>query len=50
MADLKKYAEEFVAFCNKNWEAIVKFVDKVWAFLKDTIFKDDSPFATTASK
>lgn len=50
MADLKKYAEKFVAWCNANWEAIVKFTDKLWQFLKDTILKDDSIWGTNASK
>ncbi len=50
MADLKIYAEKFVTWCNDNWAAIVKFVDKVWDFLKDTIFKDDSIWATDGTK
>ncbi len=37
-------------FITANWEKFVKLVDEIWKFLKDTIFKDDSPFATTASK
>lgn len=36
-----------VNFLNNNWAEFVKLVDKIWAFLKDTILKDDSPFATT---
>lgn len=34
-------------FITANWEAFVKLVDKIWQFLKDTILKDDSIFATT---
>lgn len=34
-------------FITANWESFVKLIDKLWAFLKETIFKDDSPFATT---
>ncbi len=34
-------------FITANWAEFVKLIDKLWAFLKDTIFKDDSPFATT---
>lgn len=37
-----------VNFLNANWAEFVKLVDKIWAFLKDTIFKDDSPWATDA--
>ncbi len=36
-----------INFLNANWAEFVALVHKVWAFLKDTIFKDDSPFATT---
>ena len=35
-------------FLNKNWAEFVRIVDKIWKFLKDTILKDDSIFATTA--
>ena len=35
-------------FLNENWAEFVKLVDKIWKFLKDTILKDDSIFATTA--
>ena len=38
-----------VEFLNANWEEFVKIVDKIWKFLKDTILKDDSIFATTAA-
>ena len=38
-----------VNFLNANWAKFVELVDKIWKFLKDTILKDDSPFATTAS-
>ncbi len=34
-------------FLNANWAEFVKLVDKIWAFLKDTILKDDSIWATT---
>ena len=34
-------------FLNAHWADFVKLVDKIWAFLKDTILKDDSIFATT---
>ena len=37
-----------VNFLNENWANFVKLVDKIWAFLKETILKDDSIFATTA--
>lgn len=37
-----------VNFLNANWKAFVELVDKIWAFLKETILKDDSIFATTA--
>lgn len=47
MADM---ITKVVNFLNKNWAEFVKLVDEIWKFLKDTIFKDDSPFATTASK
>ena len=33
-------------FLNANWAEFVKLVDKIWAFLKDTILKDDSIWAT----
>lgn len=32
---------------NANWADFVELVKKVWDFLKDTILKDDSPWATT---
>lgn len=32
-------------FIETNWKAIVDWFDKLWAFLKDTILKDDSPWA-----
>ncbi len=35
-------------FITANWEKFVKLVDEIWKFLKDTILKDDSIFATTA--
>ena len=35
-------------FLNANWANFVELVDKIWKFLKDTILKDDSIFATTA--
>lgn len=37
-------------FITANWEKFVKLVDEIWKFLKDTIFKDDSIWGTTASK
>ena len=37
-----------VNFLNAHWAEFVKLVDKIWKFLKDTILKDDSIFATTA--
>ena len=37
-----------VEFLNANWKEFVEIVDKIWKFLKDTILKDDSIFATTA--
>lgn len=37
--------EGFIAFLNDNWKAIVEFFDKLWAFAKETILKDDSPWA-----
>lgn len=37
--------DSFVAFLNENWKAIVEFFDKLWAFAKETILKDDSPWA-----
>ena len=36
-------------FLNANWAEFVKIVDKIWAFLKETILKDDSIFGTTAA-
>lgn len=36
-----------VNFLNANWAKFVELVDKIWKFLKDTILKDDSIFATT---
>ena len=45
MADI---ITKVVNFLNANWAEFVKIVDKIWAFLKETILKDDSPFATTA--
>lgn len=44
MADM---ITKVVNFLNANWAEFVKLVDKIWDFLKKTIFKDDSPFATT---
>ena len=35
-------------FLNANWAKFVELVDKIWKFIKDTILKDDSIFATTA--
>ena len=35
-------------FITANWEKFVKLVDEIWKFLKNTILKDDSIFATTA--
>lgn len=32
-------------FIEENWNAIVAWFDKLWAFLKDTILRDDNPFA-----
>lgn len=37
-------------FLNANWEAFVKLVDQIWAFLKETILKDDSIFGTEAAE
>lgn len=37
--------EGFIAFLNENWKAIVEFFDKLWAFAKETVLKDDSIFA-----
>ncbi len=39
-----------VNFLNANWANFVKLVDKIWAFLKETILKDDSIFATSAAE
>ena len=44
MIDLNAYWKNFIAFLNDNWKAIVEFFDKLWAFAKDTILKDDSIF------
>ena len=41
MADM---IAKVVNFLNANWAEFVKLVDKIWAFLKDTILKDDSIF------
>lgn len=37
-----------VNFLNANWAEFVTLVNKVWDFLKKTILKDDSIFATSA--
>lgn len=44
MADM---IAKVVNFLNANWEEFVKLVDKIWAFLKETILKDDSIFSET---
>ena len=44
MIDLNASWANFIAFLNENWRAIVEFFDKIWAFAKDTILKDDSIF------
>lgn len=44
MIDLSASWADFVAFLNDNWKAIVEFFDKLWAFAKETILKDDSIF------
>ncbi len=36
-------------FLNENWKGFVELVEKIWAFLKDTILKDDSVFSTDAN-
>lgn len=36
-------------FLNANWEKFVKLVDQIWAFLKETILKDDSIFGETGA-
>ena len=45
MIDLNASCNNFIKFLNDNWKAIVEFFDKLWAFAKDTILKDDSPWA-----
>lgn len=45
MIDLNASWANFIAFLNENWKAIVEFFDKIWAFAKETILKDDSIFA-----
>ena len=35
-------------FLNAHWAEFVKLVDTIWKFIKATVFKDDSIFATTA--
>ena len=45
MIDLTASWDNFIKFLNDNWKAIVEFFDKIWAFAKDTILKDDSIFA-----
>lgn len=52
MIDLNASWKNFIAFLNDNWKAIVEFFDKLWAFAKDTILKDDSIFgdATVAAE
>lgn len=44
MIDLNASWNNFIKFLNDNWKAIVEFFDKLWAFAKDTILKDDSIF------
>lgn len=45
MIDLTASWDNFIAFLNENWKAIVEFFDKLWAFAKETVLKDDSIFA-----
>lgn len=44
MIDLNASWDNFIKFLNDNWKAIVEFFDKIWAFAKETILKDDSIF------
>lgn len=47
MADM---IAKVVNFLNANWAEFVKLVDKIWAFLKETILADDSIFGTEAAE
>ncbi len=44
---MKDALVKVVNFLNANWAEFVELVQKVWQFLKDTVLKDDSIFATT---
>lgn len=44
---MKDALVKLVNLINANWEDFVALVNKVWDFLKETVLKDDSIFATT---
>ncbi len=46
---MKDALVKVVNFLNNNWAEFVTLVKKVWDFLKDTIFKDDSIWGNDAT-
>ncbi|MGN0468548.1 MAG: hypothetical protein ACI4GY_07495 [Acutalibacteraceae bacterium] len=42
---MSEFFAELKTFLEENWAAIVAWFDKLWAFAKETVLKDDSIFA-----